>query len=172
MPTTMEYFANIIKNFNAKLDSRGPTDFEIPFGYDNTTSLNLTTTTAPAIKGDTNRLIFNFDGLVDLKNEASYQGFRRDIKKAAPILEHSASEQIWVHENTVDSYLMNAKPNMFPMEFHSKEVFDIFHKHFNPFIKYTYGQGAIPATCFVKLDIESGDYKPVTFDMKHGATLG
>lgn len=65
VPKAENYFSDIVKNFNTKLASEGPMTFEIPFGYDNKTTLNLTTTTAPALKGVTDLLVFNFDGLVD-----------------------------------------------------------------------------------------------------------
>ena len=70
----------------------GPMDFEVPLDSANTTALNLTMTTAPALKKDSNLITINFDGLVDKMTGVSNKGLRGDIQKYAPRLEHSNSE--------------------------------------------------------------------------------
>jgi len=70
----------------------GPMDFEVPLDSENKTALNLTMTTAPALKKGSDLITINFDGLVDKMIGVSNKGLRGDIQKYAPRLEHSNSE--------------------------------------------------------------------------------
>ena len=79
VPLSEGYFNDIVKNLNAKIANEGPMDFEVPLGSDNKTALNLTMTTAPALKKGSDLLVVNFDGLVDKMVGVSNKGLRGDI---------------------------------------------------------------------------------------------
>lgn len=122
IPLGQSYFDNIVKNLNAKLANEGPMDFEVPLGSDNKTALNLTMTTAPALKAGTDLLVVNFDGLVDKMIGASNKELRGDIANYAPRLQHTNNEQIWFHEDVFASIIKNANEKVFPMEVASDKI--------------------------------------------------
>lgn len=169
VPLGENYFNKIVNNLNAKLANEGPMDFEVPLGSDNKTALNLTMTTAPALKAGTDLLVINFDGLVDKMIGVSNKELRGDIATYAPRLEHSNNEQIWIHEDTFASIIKNANNMVFPMDLASDKIIGEFFNAI-PEIKAKYGNDS---TAFVRINMHSGlAGKPVTFDMTNGLVLG
>jgi hypothetical protein len=125
-------------------------------------------TTAPALKKGSDLLVVNFDGLVDKMVGVSNKGLRGDISSYAPRLQHSNSEQVWIHEDTFDSVIKNANNMLFPMDIASENIASEFFKAFPELGAYYRN-----ATGFVRVNMRSGfTEKPVTFDMTKGLTLG
>jgi len=169
IPLAQNYFNDIVKNLNAKIANEGPMDFEVPLGSAGVNALNLTMTTAPALKKGSDLLVINFDGLVDKLVGTSNKELRGDIPTYAPRLEHSNSEQVWIHEDLFSSVIKNAKNMVFPMEIQSDKIAKEFFTAF-PELKAYYGASA---TGFTKVSMASGlADKAVTFDMDKGLTLG
>lgn len=168
VPAAEGYFTNIVNNLNKMIANEGPMDFEVPLGSDNMTALNLTMTTAPALKGDSDLLVINFDGLIDSFTGIKNSELRGDIANYAPRLEHSLSEQVWVHEDTFASMIENANSFLFPMTVESENIASEFFKSI-PELNAHYGADA---KGFVRINMKSGMTKPVTFDMEKGLTLG
>jgi len=168
VPAAQGYFNDIVKNLNARIANEGPMSFEVPLGSDNKTAFNLTMTTAPALKKGSDLLIVNFDGLVDKLAVTSNRELRGDIANYAPRLQHSNSEQVWVHEDTFASVIKNANNMLFPMDIDSDKISGEFAKAF-PELSAYYSN----FTAITRVNMRSGmANKPVTFDMVKGLTLG
>jgi len=168
VPLSEGYFNDIVKNLNAKIANEGPMDFEVPLGSDNKTALNLTMTTAPALKAGSDLLVINFDGLVDKLVGTSNKELRGDIPNFAPRLQHSNNEQLWVHEDTFASVIKNANNMLFPMDIASENIAGEFFKAFPELGAYYRN-----STGFIRVNMHSGfTGKAVTFDMTKGLTLG
>jgi hypothetical protein len=117
IPAAKSKLTGVVDNLNKMIANEQAMDFEVPLDADNTTALNLTMTSAPSVKGSSNLITVNFDGLVDkMPSLVSNKDIRGDIKTFAPRLEHSNSEQIWVHEDTFASLIKNGQSKVFPME--------------------------------------------------------
>ena len=168
VPLSEGYFNGIVRSLNTMVANEQPFDFEVPIGSDNATGLNLTMTTAPALVKDSDLLVINFDGLVDKMTGVSNRGIRGDIKNYAPRLQHSNSEQIWIHEDTFASVLKEASELLFPMEVSSTNLVKELHAAV-PELKAYYGADVSVSS---RVSMTAGAQKAVTFDMENGATLG
>jgi len=161
VPAAEGYFNNIVKNLNTMIANEGPMDFEVPLGSDNKTALNLTMTTAPAMKANSDLITINFDGLVDKMVGVSNRELRGDIATYAPRLQHSNNEQVWIHEDTFDSIIKNANSMLFPMNIASENIAGEFFKAI-PELNAYYGADA---TAFLKVSMRSGfTDKAITFN--------
>ena len=169
VPAAEGYFNDIVKNLNTMIANEGPMDFEVPLGSDNKTALNLTMTTAPAMVAGSDLIVINFDGLVDKMTGVSNKELRGDIADYAPRLQHSNSEQLWLHEDLFNSVIKNANSMLFPMDIASENIVAEFFKAF-PELKAYYGANATGSVVF---NVHSGlAGKTVTFDMVKGLTFG
>jgi len=169
VPAAEGYFNDIVKNLNTMIANEGPMDFEVPLGSDNKTALNLTMTTAPAMVAGSDLIVINFDGLVDKMTGVSNKELRGDIADFAPRLQHSNSEQLWLHEDLFNSVIKNANSMLFPMDIASENIVAEFFKAF-PELKAYYGDSATGSVVF---NVHSGlAGKTVTFDMVKGLTFG
>jgi len=149
--------------------NEGPMDFEVPLGSDNKTALNLTMTTAPAMVAGSDLIVINFDGLVDKMVGVSNKELRGDISAYAPRLQHSNSEQFWIHEDLFNSVIKNANSMLFPMNIASENIVAEFFKAF-PELKAYFGDAATGSVVF---NVHSGlAGKAITFDMEKGITFG
>jgi hypothetical protein len=94
VPVAQDYFNNIVNKLNYRLANNLPFDFDVPIGSDNSSALNLTMTTAPALVKGSDLVTINFDGLIDklAGGSVSNEGLRGDIKNYAPRLQHSNNE--------------------------------------------------------------------------------
>jgi hypothetical protein len=169
VPAAEGYFTNIVKNLNTMIANEGPMDFEVPLGSDNKTALNLTMTTAPAMVAGSDLIVINFDGLVDKMVGVSNKELRGDIAEYAPRLQHSNSEQFWIHEDTFNSVIKNANSMLFPMDLTTDNIVNEFFTAI-PELKAYYGDSAKGS---VALNMHAGlAGKAVTFDMENGVTVG
>lgn len=170
IPLSEGYFSGIVRELNIMVANEAKNNevFEVPLGS-NGAALNLTMTTATQMAKNQDLLVINFDGLVDkLANGVSNKNIRGDIKNYAPRLQHSDSEQFWIHEDTFSSVFQTAPEMLFPMESHSENL----AKEINaavPQIKSYYGADA---SVFAKISMEAGSEKAVKFSMKDGAVIG
>ena len=168
VPAAEGYFTGIVKNLNKMIANEGPMDFEVPLGSNNMSALNLTMTTAPALKEGSDLIVINFDGLVDKLTGVSSNELRGSNQKYAPRLQHSDSEQIWIHESTFSSVVENANGMLFPIDLASVNNQKEFYSAF-PELDAYFGN----STGFVRISmIADKNEQPVTFDMKNGLTLG
>ena len=92
IPMLEKKFDGIVDKLNAMIANEKPYDFDVPVEGLN---LNLTMTTAPALKKGSNLIEVFFDGLFDMP-EGTANRFRSDYKdditSYPPRLEHSLSE--------------------------------------------------------------------------------
>ena len=168
VPAAEGYFTNIVKNLNKMIANEGPMDFEVPLGSNNMSALNLTMTTAPALKEGSDLIVINFDGLVDKLTGVSNTQSRGSIPAYAPRLQHSDSEQIWIHESTFSSVVENANGMLFPIDLASVNNQKEFYKAF-PELNAYYGN----STGFVRISMTAdSNEQPVKFDMVNGLTFG
>jgi hypothetical protein len=73
--------------------------------------LNMTQTTAPSLTPKNNLIKLNFDGTFHMAN-ASGESFSNHAY--FPDIPESHREQLWVHENTLNSFLMSAAEDLLP----------------------------------------------------------
>jgi len=127
-----EITAKVIK-INQMIANEGPYDFEFPI-YGNKLNLNLTMTTAPRTKVNYDLIELFFDGQFVLPEAEGAQrtrilGANGDITDYPPRLEHSNSEQFWIHEDTFDSLFKVASEEIFPIDYSS----DYLQEHLETF---------------------------------------
>jgi hypothetical protein len=75
--------------------------------------LNMTMTHSPMIKTDLIELYF--DGMFDRTDADGDVGEPMDITDYPPRIKNSNSEQMWIHEDTVDSLIGAADAQIFPI---------------------------------------------------------
>ena len=116
-----------------------PYDFEVPIT--NSATLNLTMTTAPRTEANSDLIELFFDGIFDTpQGQASKSALYHGDVSNYPARElRSLSQQLWIHEDTIDSYLSVAHKDIFPVELNYHDVTQKFLTSF-PEIKEYYGQ--------------------------------
>jgi len=169
LPMLEKQVDGIVAKLNAMVANEQPYDFEVPVEGLN---LNLTMTTAPRMKEGSDLIEIFFDGLFDMPKGAA-QSFRQaytgDITSYPPRLAHSNSEQFWIHEDTIDSMLRVAGATIFPLHYSDKTITAEFLSTFRE-VQAHYGADA---TIDFQLTLKDGGAaKPITFNRKHGVTLG
>lgn len=155
-----------VNKINAMIANEGEYTFVVPIMGDSL-PLNLTMTHAPTTKDNLIELFFN--GIFDMpKNSTKKFNFDHDITAYPPRLQHSHSEQFWLHEDTIDSLLDVAGQSMFPIMVNSeditKQLLQIFYElrhHYGPAVKAHLGISLLP-----------GDDKTIAFDHIKGITVG
>ena len=145
-----------------------PYDFEMPIT--NSASLNLTMTTAPRTDINSNLIELFFDGIFDTpQGQASKSHLYHGDVSNYPARElKGLSQQLWIHEDTIDSFLSVAHKDIFPVELNYHDVTQQFLKAF-PEIHEYYGQDMM---CYLKLDHIEGMNKPLTFSTDQGIIYG
>ena len=109
-----------INKINDMIANEGEYTFVLPL-MGNSLPLNLTMTHAPTTKDNLIELFFN--GIFVMpKNSSKKFDFDGDITDYPPRLEHSHSEQFWLHEDTIDSFLDVAGEMLFPIMVYSEDI--------------------------------------------------
>ena len=169
IPMLEKKFDGIVEKLNAMVANEKPYDFDVPVEG---LSLNLTMTTAPELKKGSNLIEVFFDGLFDMP-EGTPNRFRKDYKdditSYPPRLQHSLSEQFWIHQDTFESLIRVAGATIFPLHYSNAATTTAFLDTFKE-VKAHYGADA-------KIDfqlslLDGGVAKPITFDTKRGVTFG
>jgi hypothetical protein len=169
LPMLEKQVDGIVGKLNAMVANEQPYDFEVPVEGLN---LNLTMTTAPRMKEGSDLIEIFFDGLFDMPKGAALnfrEAYAGDITSYPPRIEHSNSEQFWIHEDTIDSALRVAGATIFPLHYSEKTITAEFLATFAE-VQARYGADA---TIDFQLTLrDEGAAKPITFDRAHGVTLG
>jgi hypothetical protein len=169
LPMLEKQVDTMVGKLNAMVANEQPYDFELPVEGLN---LNLTMTTAPRTKEGSDVIEIFFDGLFDMPQGAARsfrEAYTGDITNYPPRLEHSNSEQFWIHEDTIDSMLKVAGATIFPLHYTEKTITAEFLNTFRE-VKAHYGADA---TIDFQLTLkDGGSAKPITFDRVHGVSLG
>lgn len=129
--------------------------------------LNMTMTHAPITHDNLIELFFN--GIFDMPKGSSKKfDFNNDISDYPPRLQHSHSEQFWLHEDTIDSMLDVAGESIYPIEVNNpdltKQLLQIFYelrKHYGSAVQAHLGVSLLP-----------GDDKTIGFNQEKGITIG
>ena len=170
IPRFEKYLDWNVQRLNNMVANEGsePYDFEVPVTNDMT--LNLTMTTAPRTKVNSDLIELFFDGIFDTpKGNASKSAlYHGDVSNYPPRIEHSLSEQLWIHEDTFDSMLAVAHKDIFPIELNYHDVTQQFLRAF-PEIQEYYGKDMMT---YLRLDHIPGMNKPITFCKRLGVVYG
>ena len=155
-----------INKINDMIANEGEYTFVLPL-MGNSLPLNLTMTHAPTTKDNLIELFFN--GIFVMpKNSSKKFDFDGDITDYPPRLEHSHSEQFWLHEDTIDSLLDVAGEMLFPIMVYSEDINKQLLQIFYELRKY-YGSAVNTHLGFSLLP---GNDKTVSFDRVKGITVG
>mmetsp|Transcript_5416 Transcript_5416/g.9107 ORF Transcript_5416/g.9107 Transcript_5416/m.9107 type:complete len:235 (+) Transcript_5416:455-1159(+) len=125
-----------VKEINKMISGEGPYTFSVPL-LQNHYPLNLTMTKAPEIAKDSNLININFDGLFDYPQNSTVM--TPNVKRSAVYpdrLQHSHSEQFWIHESTINSLLIVAKDAIFPLKVNSANMTEQFKALFPSLVNY------------------------------------
>lgn len=170
IPQFERYMDGVVENLNSMIANEGsqPFDFEVPVKDDLT--LNLTMTTVPRTKKNSDLIEIFFDGIFDApkgqpQKSALYHG---DVTNYPPRLEHSLSEQVWIHEDTFDSLIKAGAKDIFPYQLTNKDVTDLFLEKF-PELEAYYGAQSMH---YLRLAHKDGPGKPITFSRDMGIVYG
>lgn len=118
MPQLSKFIDSKIQAINAGVATEGPLTFVVPVYKD--VSLNLTMSQAPDLSTQDLIKVY-FDGLV-LQNNKTYNTIAGI--PAPPRKQHYLSEQIWLHENMLDSLFDAVSPSLFPLELKNSSISD------------------------------------------------
>ena len=170
LPKAETYLEGIVTDLNNMIANEGahPYDFEVPVKDDLTLNLTMTTATK-TIKGSNLIEIF-FDGIFDApagqpRKSDLYHG---DVTNYPPRLEHSLSEQLWVHEDTFDSLIKVGAKDVFPYQLNDMDVTTLFLQKF-PEVEAYYGKQSMH---YLRLAHKDGPGKPITFSRTEGIVYG
>jgi len=153
-----------IQALNKAVAGEGPMTFVFPL-MNNSLAVNMTMAHAPVSAVDSSLIGLFFDGMivgdkVSTKND--------DITALPPRIQHDLSEQLWIHEDMVDSLVQQLESSVFPVELNDKSLSDEMKQVFREIPTY-YGNNV---TVGIKLSMETGEGKPINFDHQHGIILG
>mmetsp|Transcript_4449 Transcript_4449/g.6582 ORF Transcript_4449/g.6582 Transcript_4449/m.6582 type:complete len:522 (+) Transcript_4449:3-1568(+) len=155
-----------VKKINAMIANEGPYTFASPM-FGNNTLLNLTMTTAPFVGNDNIDLVFDgtFEG-----PEGSKCTFDMAPIAADPVrIPHALSNQVWIHQNTLNSYLDVAEKEIFPVVLRNESISERFLKSM-PELKTFFGENA---TIAMQVSLKNpSTTSPLTLDTKTGFTFG
>lgn len=162
LPKLSQYFDQVVKNLNTQIANEGPLTFAVPVYKD--ISINLAMAQAPDLK--THDLIkVYFNGLILANNKTSQT---IDGIQTPPRLEHSLSEQIWIHERMVDSLLDAVAGDIFPLTVADEGITGQIKQLF-PEINAAFGRDA---NVTLKVTLQTGEGQSINFDMENGIVLG
>jgi hypothetical protein len=152
-----------VTTLNAMIANEGthPFDFEVPVSDDMT--LNLTMTAVPRTLANSDLIEIFFDGIFDAPEGQPQQSalYHGDVSNYPPRLEHSLSEQFWIHEDTFDSLIKIGGKDIFPYQLNDANVTALFLQTF-PELEAYYGKQSMH---YLRLGHKDGPGKPITFSM-------
>lgn len=153
-----------VQNLNKELldEEHNPLAFAVNLAKG--AAVNLTMTQAPDLSTQDLVKIY-FDGLI-LENNKTYENVKGI--KAPPRLEHSLSEQIWLHERMVDSLLDAGASEIFPINVASEGISNQMKQVFSEIPAY-YGHNVKIA---LKVNMDTGAGQAISFNTKDGIVLG
>ena len=162
MPQLSKFIDGKVQALNKNVVSEGPMTFAVPITQH--LSINLTMTQAPDLSTpDLVKVFFNGLILDNGKVTQTVSGIQMP-----PRLQHSSSEQFWLHENMVDSLLDAVANEVFPLSLKNKVIADTLKQLF-PEIAATYGA---EADASLSLTVQTGEGRAVAFDKVNGVVLG
>jgi hypothetical protein len=106
-----------------------------------------------------------FNGLI-LENGNTSQSIEGIV--APPRLEHSLSEQLWVHEKMIDSLVDAAADTIFPLEVTDESVINQLKQVFFEIPAY-YGKDVVMS---LKVNMQTDGVQQIKFDSNRGIILG
>ena len=162
MPKLSKFIDTKIQALNAAVAGEGPMTFVFPVMGAN---VNMTMAHAPVTGVNSDLIGLFFDGMIigdKVKTTTA------DITSLPPRQNHSLSEQIYIHEDMVNSILQQFEPSVFPIEIKQKSLSDEMKQVFHE-IPTVYGNDAVVG---IKLSMDLGDGKAVNFDKDHGVIFG
>jgi len=164
MPKIGKMIDSKVQAINKMVANEGPSTFVIPV-YETEVGLNLTMTHSPVTKAGSDLIEIFFNGL--FTDKAVTQTIA-DITTYPPRLAHSHSEQVWIHEDMVDSLFQAAGEELFPITINNKDIQAQLLQVFREIGQY-YGQDV---TIAMDIAMNTGEGKPINFDTKHGVMIG
>lgn len=106
----------LTSTLNNAVAHEGPTTFAIPIK--NGIEANMTMTQAPDLRThDLVKIFFNGLMLANNKTSETIQGIQTPPRRL-----HDLSEQMWIHENMVDSLIQAGSKTLFPMTYKSESI--------------------------------------------------
>jgi hypothetical protein len=156
-----------INALNAMVAGEGPMTFVFPLATikKDEIDLNMTMTTAPVMKPDSDLIDLTFDGMFVDKDVHTTNA---DIVEFPKRIEHAQSEQIYIHEDMVDSLFQDVGDKVFPISVDqddiSAQMLQVFRE-----IQMMYGADAHIA---LEVSMDTGMGKPINFDTKNGVMVG
>jgi hypothetical protein len=163
-PKLSQFIDTKIQSLNKAVAGEGPMTFVVPL-FNNSVAVNMTMAHAPVTAVDSNLIGLFFDGMIVGDKVITKN---TDIIALPPRVEHSLSEQIWIHEDMINSLVQQLESNVFPIELNDKSISDQMKQVFRE-IPNTYGNDASVA---IKLSMDTGAGKAINFDAKHGVIIG
>lgn len=118
MPNLSKKLDSIVQNLNGEIAKEGPLTFAVPVRGN--TAINLTMSQAPDLSTPNLVKVF-FDGLI-LENNKTKQTIKGIT--APPRIQHFLSEQVWLHQEMVESLLEAGSAEIFPLSVDSKSISD------------------------------------------------
>jgi len=145
-PKLSQAIDGVVQNLNKNIANEGPLTFAVPLMKN--AAVNLTMTQSPDLSNQDLVKLY-FDGLIleNNKTSESVSGIA-----APPRLEHSLSEQIWLHENMVDSLLDAGAAEIFPLTVNTPAISDQMKQVFSEIPAY-YGKDVKIA---LKVNMQTG----------------
>ena len=166
LPHVSSLIDSKVEAFNKMLAQEGPYSFAMPmFGskYD----LNLTMTTAPEVKEDSNLVKLFFDGLYMPPHSDEILSVTRP-SAYPPRIAHSHSEQFWIHQSTLNSLYDLAAPSIFPLDV-STDAMQYTFDYLLPELKANFGNNVRVG---VELTLSSKAEDPISIHRDAGLEVG
>jgi hypothetical protein len=170
LPKAEDYLESVVTDLNNMIANEGahPYDFEVPITNDLT--LNLTMTTATKTTAGSDLIEIFFDGIFDAPEGQPRKSdlYHGDVTNYPPRLQHSLSEQVWIHEDTFDSLMKVGGADIFPYQLNNADVTGLFLKTF-PEVEAYYGKQSMH---YLRVAHKDGPGKPITFSRAEGIVYG
>ena len=98
-----------VHKINKMVANENKTTFEFPLSLmGQKLPLNLTMTHSPLTAKNSDLIELYFNGLFDYNKAQTSVSLPMDITNYPPRIENSHTEQVWIHEETIDSLIMAA----------------------------------------------------------------
>jgi len=112
-----------INDLNAMVAQEKPYSFDVSL-MNLTTPLNMTMSMAPSIIKDSHLIKLNFDGLFDKPEKSNQMNYELDGHDLFPSVTESHREQLWIHQNTINSLMKQAYDQFLPLSINTKSISD------------------------------------------------
>ena len=119
LPKLSAFIDTKIQALNKNVAGEGPMTFVFPLM--DQLAVNMTMAHAPITGVDSNLIALFFDGMIVGDKVKTTND---DIIALPPRVPHSLSEQIWIHEDMVDSLVQQLEGSIFPVELNDKSLSD------------------------------------------------